>query len=438
MKNKDSQNFRDDLEVIRENFGDDMSEFCGVNFANILKKRGALSSILLDSFYPTKSLLDDIKNSEMTENFIKTIFKEYAERNHSLVDSLKKFKYFFTTSIAKGSKTLSGRVLAELEPSIKSFFKYINSLNEEINLELTNYIKAKDGKFYRFSCHSSVYGRDIYCCADNIKIENLKKEVLDKSRYILMDNFILDLQDKKVEEVADRYFEKFIDSLGHIKNIEVVETPFGRDVKFDSDFEYIREPSPVIIRLDKENNIVGYINNNILELGDCFLSKSTKLETIEAGRVRKIGECCLSGNLSMKRIFLPNVREIGSCFLEKNTNLEEICLPKLKKLGFNSFLFGGKFEVVDLPELEEMSSDCFAFAKDVKQINLPKVKRIGRDVFGSNRNFSLGNLPYMPNLEFVQEGLFGIREDPCMIVDACKVSENDNEKVYYKKNDDLS
>lgn len=431
MKNKDNLNFRDDLEVIRENFGDDMAEFCSANFAEMLEKKGALSSILLDSFYPTKSLLDDIKNSEMTENFIKTIFKEYAERNPSLVDSLKKVKSFFTTSISKGSKTLSGRVLAELKPSIKSFFKYINSLNEEINLELNNYIKAEDGKFYKFNCYSCRYGRDIYSCADNIKIENLKKEVLDKSRYILMDNFILDLQDKKVEEVTNCYYETFIDSLGHIKNIEVFETPYGREVKLDSDFEHVSEPSPVIIRLDKENSIIGYINNNILELGNSFLSKSTKLETIEAEQVRKIGECCLYNNLSMKRICLPEAREIGSCFLEADTNLEEICLPELRILGHSSFLHC-KIEVLDLPKLEKMSSDCFASATDLKQIILPKVKWIGSDSFQDNRNFSIDNPPYMPKIEFVQGGLFGSK-DASWVVYACKEIKDDNENDYFRK-----
>lgn len=60
--------------------------------------------------------------------------------------------------------------------------------------KIPGYIKAKDGKYYKYS-----YKIDsTYYCMDNIIIDNgtVIKKYTDKSRYLFMDYFILDLQKK--------------------------------------------------------------------------------------------------------------------------------------------------------------------------------------------------------------------------------------------------
>ena len=70
----------EDLKIIKKKFGEDMMHLCRKLFPTILEKgNNELSTILLQSFYPNKSLCQDI----ISNNLI-TEFRNYILRTQSI------------------------------------------------------------------------------------------------------------------------------------------------------------------------------------------------------------------------------------------------------------------------------------------------------------------------------------------------------------------
>ena len=68
----------DDLKVIRKKYGEKMYHFCRDSFPVLLEEPGKLSKLLMDNFYESHSLYDDIVTNKLESDF-----KNYI---YSLVD----------------------------------------------------------------------------------------------------------------------------------------------------------------------------------------------------------------------------------------------------------------------------------------------------------------------------------------------------------------
>ena len=58
-----------DLKVIKKKYGENMMKFCRESFPTLLEQEGVLSNILLNYFYPSHDLYNDIVTYHLENSF---------------------------------------------------------------------------------------------------------------------------------------------------------------------------------------------------------------------------------------------------------------------------------------------------------------------------------------------------------------------------------
>lgn len=249
----------------------------------------------------------------------------------------------------------------------KAFEKYYNLVqsNEPGEFDVPTYIKASDNLFYKYNFEIN----NTYYCPDNIIIENFNPQKLAKERYILMENYILDLKEKTIKNCFKDSRDSFPDTIKNIKNISVTTNKDTHTKKIEITVE--GEDKLIIIELNKYNEIISYENPLITKIGYYFLKNNTKL----------------------KKLSLDNVVEIGSNFLQYNEELTTLTLPKAKKIRDHFLLDNTKLKNITMDKLEEVGKDFCCFNREIKEISFPNLKTIGNNFFADNTQISKVFLP---------------------------------------------
>ena len=184
----------------------------------------------------------------------------------------------------------------------------INQNSNRFNITDYNYVKANDGKYYKYNYEVD----NTYFGPDNIVISNFEPQTrfLEKEKYLVFDYFILDLVNKNIVNLV-QHRDSFSTLLTDIKKIDIRNKENIKEVIITSN-----KGEDQIIKLDKYNRIISYENNYAKRIGDRFLDF----------------------NDSMLEVKIPNVIEIGDYFLWKNGVLKQIVAPNVKKIGVN-FLY---------------------------------------------------------------------------------------------------
>lgn len=209
--------------------------------------------------------------------------------------------------------------------------------------EIPNYVYV-DGKYYKYNYEI----RNIYYCPNNIIIDNFEVKRLEKEKYILLDYFVLDLQSKKIGLYDKTIEDSFIDGIQHIQTVEIENEEKGKKIVIKN-----IDSKDIIIKLDKDNQIIGYINENIKEVGKHFLLHNNALQKIALPEVKKIRDCFLLHNNTLQEISLPQVEKIKKFFLNQNRTLQEISLPQAKEIGEYSLNFAGNIKRFYIPNLDK-------------------------------------------------------------------------------------
>ena len=257
-----------------------------------------------------------------------------------------------------------------IEGLTESFEKYydLNINQASIGQELFGYILTIDKRYYK----SNYEIDNVYYCPNNVIIDNFEAKEFDKSRYIVFDYFILDMQEKKIIQYNDSEdnHDSFIESIPPIEKIEVLNN--------DDDTKTIVINNQIIIKLDRVNEIIEYINPIIEEIKDNFLNNVHTIKNLELENVKKIGDNFCKKNNSLKTISLPNVETIGNSCMEVQEKLKSISLPKVKTIG-NCFLLNCCYlESIDMPNVETIGDDSLVQNYYLKSIYLPNIKTIGK------------------------------------------------------------
>jgi len=251
-----------------------------------------------------------------------------------------------------------------------SFEKYYDMKQQfrSDSFQIPGYVMANDGKYYKYNMEYN----NIYYCADNVIIDNFEVKRYEKEKYIVMDYFILDLKTGKIEtydKVLDENFPKTMKNAG--KPVVYKEGDYKK-IAFYKD-----QQEPIVVILDKSNNIVALENKNIKRIPSEFLYYNKKL----------------------KKISFPNVEFIDDNFLHDNIELNEINIPKVKKILSRFLYSNSKLEKIDLPEVEYID-ECFLNGNIIlNEINIPKLKHLCYHFL--LRNEKLTQL-YTPELEYLQ------------------------------------
>ena len=184
-----------------------------------------------------------------------------------------------------------------------------NKSNSEFNL--LGYVRVNNGKLYRYNVSRYCTPNSIFFCENNVFIDqNRNAKKYDKERYIVLDNYLLDLKEKNIVSFSllDEK-DSFTESIGKIKDIKISVKDGNKDIIITPD-----SGEDVIIRINDRNQIIGYKNSNVTEISNYFLYYSKTLKELELPKVKKIGKGFLDNNISLTKISLPEVEEIGAVF----------------------------------------------------------------------------------------------------------------------------
>ena len=349
-------------------------------------------------FFAVKKNINEIKrenfnNPSRQDEYGTSIISIQFSRGDSNNLSIKN-RYNHTVS--NPDATFSNNLENIIEGLTYAFEKEYNlhiTQNQFLKDELQDYVLADDGKYYRYNYENN----NIYYCPDNIIIDNSKVKQYDKSRYILFDEYILDMKvpdnkekNLKIALYKESEFKTKLDKIHtNIKTLEIINNK-----KYHTKELHIN--GDTIITLNKRNSIIGYSNKSIEILDDWFeIASNNELEWIVLPNVKKIGDSCLRNNIKLKFIDLSNVEIIGNYFFAWSKLENCLYLPKCREVG-ECFAKSSIIPEIDLPEDEIVGDEFLCHAKYIKRIYLPKCIKKGKDfLYGTNHNKEV----YAPLLE---------------------------------------
>lgn len=280
-------------------------------------------------------------------------------------------------------------------------------------LEMANYVMDKNGRYHRYNVNVG----GVYYCDGNKIIDFGVARVLDKDKYILMENYVVDLQQKTIRSHNSFWsMDSFLLSLGAIKDIKV-----SLDEKKNKKLTIIPEGEENIeITLNKYNEIIEYTNPNLeranyeflyfntqlkkfnapnlIKVSNGFLMNNKKLEEFNAPNVVKIGDYCLKNNHKLQNLDLPKLKSVGESFLFEDKALTNVNLPQLEILGACSFYVSNKIDTLYLPNVKTIEEGCFYENNSLKAFYAPQLTKIGKQCMFLNDTLKVLHAPKLKRI----------------------------------------
>ena len=453
-----------DLKIIKKKYGEEMMHLWRELFPTLLEQEGLLPKLLLDNFKESRSLVKDIIDNNLEEEFKNYIYNQvdvennyeevgskrpeellkeagyklYECHNEEEIQSFRKyyspgealctfnggrlnrcFVFFaikenvdeikrenfpkpqrqdeYGTSVISiqftrdNSHTLSiknrynhtvnnpdstfGNNLDNIIPGLtNSFDKYYGMHQSHLqnSFEIPGYVRANDGKYYKYNYEIN----NIYYCENNVIIDNFEVKEYPHEQYIVLDYFILDLKNKRIQTYWNdmELEDSFPNTIGTIKDIKIENDKDNKNILIKTDNS---DEVDVIITLDKNNRIIALKNDKVENIGNSFLSYNNSLTSIELPNATSIGNRFLCYNKILTEIQLPNVTSIGNSFLCFNNSLTHIELQNATNIG-NDFLLSNKLLTsIELPNVTSIGNRFLFNNVSLTSIALPNVTSVG-------------------------------------------------------------
>lgn len=319
---------------------------------------------------------EDFKNPKRQDQYGTSVISIQFYRKPPCVVSIKN-RY---NHKVKNPDATFGNDLELIAPGLRYSFKellrkrgiILDSSNVQ-KFELPNYIKASDGKFYKFN--SEELG--IYACPGNIVIKNGKaSKIGNPEKVILIDGYVVDLTNKTISALKDfetKEEDAFLAALQNIKSIKV-----EKDRKKGNGARIITiihegEKEPTVIEINRNNQITGLTCSRITHIDNNFLKYSDKLEKISLPNLKSIENF---QGLNLEEANFPMLETIGDNFLFFNKKIKEIKLPKVKQIG-NGFGSYSSLEIVEIPLIEEVGKNFLCNTENLKVVNANNLRLAG-------------------------------------------------------------
>ena len=360
-------------------------------------KGGRLERALV--FFAVKKNVNDIKREDFTDP---KIDDEYSKSVISIQMSRDQYNTLkiisrYNHALDKGKEddkekknpdTTFNNDLEEIIPGLTDSFNRNYNLNINAvcppNFELPNYIKAENGKYYKYNYEIN----NIFYCTNNDIITNYEAKSFPKEKYIVFDYFVLDLDNKKIIQMDNSIQDSFINSIGEINSIthEVDEKTKNRIIVINDNIKLV---------INKENKLIGYENNNIIDVDSNFLSKNEYLEYISLPNAKTIGRSFLENNKKLKSVNLPKVEVIKDYFLSNNLELDEIDLPSVKQIGHDFMFFNKKMKKISMPNVIDIQNCFLCNNNGIEEINMLRLKSVGNSFMDNNVILTKFNAPLL-------------------------------------------
>lgn len=307
-------------------------------------------------------------------------------------------------------------IIEGLTCSFKRHFNIKDVVREKSNtLKLDNYTSSHNRLYrinYIFDKEYEFEKYNLFFCENNVLIKNGEVVKYNTDRYILIDNYLFDLKNKKIETI-DYYIKKpitdsFIKSIGKIKNITVSNIGDEKIVNIQT-----ANCGDVVVKANQSNQLIGYINPsvtiigcnflknnehlkevvlpNLTFAGNHFLENCYALEELNLPKLVKFKDFSLRGCAKLKILRAPKLVSIGYCVLQHNRLLSTLYIPNVKSIDDMFLVCNEKLTKLDLPNVKSVGN-CFMRENSVlDSINAPKLKRVQKFFLSKNANIVCGS-----------------------------------------------
>ena len=450
-----------DLKVIKKKYGEGMMHLCRELFPTLLEQEGLLPKLLLDNFKESRSLVKDIIDNNLEEEFKNYIYNQVdVENNYEEVGSkrpeelLKEAEYIlyechseeeiqsFKKYYAKGEElcTFRGGRLNR-----NYVFFAIKKNVDEIKRE--NFPKPERQDKYGTSVISIQFTRDN---SHILSIKNRYNHTVnnpDSTFSNNLNNIIPGLTNSfdKYYGMHQSHLQNSFEIPGYVRandgkyykyyyeinniyycennviidNFEVKEYPHEQYIVLDyfildlknkklslydksiSDCfpDTIGEICDIKIEKDKDNKNI-LIKTDVSGEVDIVitLDKNNKIVELKNNKVEKIGDGFLCWNKTLTNIELPNVTSIGSSFLNNNNLLASIELPNAKSIGAYFLSENNTLTSIELPNVTSIGNMFLYQNNKLTSIELPNVTSIGDGFLCWNKTLTNIELPNVTSI----------------------------------------
>ena len=259
-------------------------------------------------------------------------------------------------------------------------YKGIIQMYKIKNFEIKGYVMANDGKYYKYNYEIN----NVYYCPDNIIIDNFNVKRYDKSRYLIIDYFIIDLSNKSISLYDKKLSDSFCDVIKDINKIEIDNIDSGKKITILGDNNKSLE-----IITDKDGKIISLKMNKIYDIGDKFLSYNTSLQKFTAENLTEVGDDCLCFNNTLQELYFPNLTWVGHQFLICNTSLQKFTAENLIMVGCRFLPYNTSLQKFTAENLIEVGDDFLRRNNTLQKLYFPNLTEVG-DWF-LNNNHKLRN-----------------------------------------------
>lgn len=255
--------------------------------------------------------------------------------------------------------------------------------DENSEFQMEHYISI-GGEYYKYNYKLN----DIYYCTNNIIALNGKVIKYDPEKYIIMDYFIIDLVNKKVDVFDNKLRDSFSEVIGKIKNIEIVRGEKDKKVYITNEEDNIFE-----LTLSFDNKLIGIKNNMIDKLPNRFLISGEYLKNMEFSNVREIGNDVLYANTDLEHFNLSKAEVIGNYFLANNIKLTNIDLNKTIMIGDDFLKRNIIVESINFDSLQRVGNSFMFSNKGLSSIVIPNLSYTGKCFFKLNDKVLFASFP---------------------------------------------
>ena len=258
-----------------------------------------------------------------------------------------------------------------------------------MSIELPNYVRVNDGRYCKYNYEFN----NKYYCTNNMIVDNYRYMYYPKEQYILFDYFILDLVNKKISQYDSSIeFKGFEQSIGEIETIDI-----NNDKK--NGIKTVTINKNIKIILNRENQLIGYVNNEINKISSHFLFYNKYMENISLGNVETIGMCFLDRNKCLKSINIPNAKILKAGFLHNNQELEELDIPLVETIGASCLVNNDKLKKINAHSVKSIGFEFLNNNNSIEEIDCPNLEHVDSGVLQNNTNIKKVNFDSLDDSE---------------------------------------
>ena len=427
---------KDELTLIKEQYGEQMMHFCRKNFQKILDKPGVLFSIISDHFAPSKFLYEDIVRYDMEAEFISYIFKNFEyekeERFNSKLtleelmdkagykivectteEQIQKFRVFYDKGYAEyigftnGIPKHIGEELCTFDGGrLNQCYVYFAVKKNVIDIKRENFPEPKREDEYGTSVISIQFTKDP---THMLSIKNRYNHTVtnpDATFGNNLDNIIPGLTNAFEQRLGFKinYNDSSFELLRYVMandgkyykfNYEINNVYYCPNNIIIDNFKVIKlDPARYILMdyyiLDngKEKSINTYSSTSNAII-DSFVDPFEEIEKVNISSIDKeTGERTITINKDIVIVLDKynrivkyknnNIGIIASGFMQYNTALRELEINNASIIQ-NQFLYNNESLLeLNLPNVTRIGDYCLYVNSILDKLNTPKLKEIGK------------------------------------------------------------